>query len=92
MRKLLAIGTIVFLYIMTLLFGITWGWLKSGSWNIHDWGHNTAKYVSIWWAIMGGLTTVLAMLFVGLFFFRDFLRRMAEDEKERIKADHILDR
>lgn len=72
-----------FLYVMVFAFGEIWGYLKSGSWNIRDWGFFTSKYVSIWWIFMGvAVTIVIGVLWI--------LRQMNKDENARIEAGRIF--
>ena len=52
MKKLIPLYAIVF------AFGMVFGYLKNNSWNIHDWGYNSSKYVSLWWISMGCIVTV----------------------------------
>lgn len=75
MRKIAA-----FLYVMIFAFGEVWGYLKSGSWNIRDWGFFTSKYISIWWIFMGVAVTIVCGAKV-------ILNKVVKDENERIKAE-----
>ena len=51
MKKLILLYTLVF------AFGMGFGYLKNGSWNIQDWGYFSSKYVAIWWIVMGFAVT-----------------------------------
>lgn len=66
---------LITLYAIVFGFGIVFGYLKNESWNIHDWGYYSSKYVSIWWVVMGFAVTLYGMVLA-----------IVDDEKQRIKA------